>query len=706
MKTSNQLFLLGLLSALSAAAAAADEAGGAGQASADTSQWKCESCKFEQGVSGTVDVGAGSVSDSSSKFGDYTGLNKKGGYFIGDGTARYRGEDGTYWNLNGSNLGLTSRSLDAEGGQQGKYKLLLKYDELPHFITNSAQTPFAGSGGASLILPPGFPAATTAAMPLGSTLQQVEIGTERKRLGVGASWIPVSDWEYGVNFRHESKEGTKTASGAFFVNTAQLIAPVNYLTDQVDASASYTGKKFQMKFAYYGSTFRNSNQSLTWQDPYTSVIGESAGQLALPPDNQFHQLLASAGYQFSDRTRASADIAFGRMTQNDNFLASTLTPPALISPGGVPALPGSSLNGRVATLDANLKLSSAVTDQLRLNGSYTHNDRDNQTSQALYPIVSTDMFLGTPRTNLPYSFTQDKLKLSADYRASASTRASVGFDYNAQKRTFQEVATTRENTAWAKLSTRALEKLDVTFKLAHGDRTNTGYQVLPVSEITPPENPLLRRFNMANRLRDTAGIRADVAATESVNVGFGIDYSKDGYSGSTIGLTSGSDFNVNGDISVIVAPQTSLHFFANHQEIESKQMGSQSFSTTDWSGQNNDRIDVIGFGVKHAVMENKLDIGGDYTVSRSKSEIVVDNGVLGPSFPNFSTSLNSLKLYANYLLKDNVSLQAGYWHERYDSKDWMLDGVAPGTIPNVLALGLQPPQYRVNVIRMSLRYKF
>src|ERR1039458_4545745 len=158
MKTSNQLFLLGLLSALSAAAAAADEAGGAGQASADTSQWKCESCKFEQGVSGTVDVGAGSVSDSSSKFGDYTGLNKKGGYFIGDGTARYRGEDGTYWNLNASNLGLTSRSLDAEGGQQGKYKLLLKYDELPHFITNSAQTPFAGSGGASLTLPAGFPA--------------------------------------------------------------------------------------------------------------------------------------------------------------------------------------------------------------------------------------------------------------------------------------------------------------------------------------------------------------------------------------------------------------------------------------------------------------------------------------------------------------------------------------------------------------------
>ena len=276
MKTSNQLFLLGMLSALSAAAAAADDASGTGQASVDTSQWKCESCKFEQGLSGTVDVGAGSVSDKSAKFGEYNGLNKKGAFFIGDGAVRSRGTDGAYWNLNASNLGLDSRSLDAEGGQQGKYKLLLKYDELPHFISDSALTPFVGNGGASLTLPPGFVrGGTTDAMSLAGTLQQVEIGTQRKRLGVGASWIPMSDWEYAVNFRHETKDGTKRTAGSFFVNSAQLVEPVDYVTDQVDASASYTGKKFQMKLAYYGSTFRNSNESLTWQDPYAPIDGES-----------------------------------------------------------------------------------------------------------------------------------------------------------------------------------------------------------------------------------------------------------------------------------------------------------------------------------------------------------------------------------------------------------------------------------------------
>ena len=272
------------------------------------------------------------------------------------------------------------------------------------------------------------------------------------------------------------------------------------------------------------------------------------------------------------------------------------------------------------------------------------------------------------------------------------------------KRTFQEAERTHEDTVWGKITNHTLDKLDLTFKLAHAERRISGYQA--VAGITPLENPLLRKFNMANRTRDNAGVRADIAATEKVNVGLGVDWSKDEYSDSPIGLNSGRDFNLNGDIAVALAPQTSLHFFANHQEIDSKQFGSQAFSTPDWSGQNKDKIDLVGVGVKHAAIKDKLDIGADYTVMRSKSEITVDTGVSGPPFPNLTTSLNSLKLYANYHLKDNVSLQAGYWYERYDSKDWMLDGVTPSTIPNVLALGLQPPQYRVNVVRVSVRYKF
>ena len=242
MKATIQLFLLAMLSTLSATAA--------GQAAPDPLKWQCKLCKFEDGLSGTVEVGGGYVSDSSSKFGEYNGLNQKGGFLIGDFSARFRGEDAAYWNVDAANLGLDTRSLNAEGGKQGKLKLLLNYQELPHFISDSAQTPFIGSGGASLTLAAGFPASTTTLMPLASTLRQVDLETKRKELGVGASWTPARAWEYGVNFRHQTREGTLGTAGAFFVTASQLVRPVDYVTDQMDASASYTGTRLQAKLAY------------------------------------------------------------------------------------------------------------------------------------------------------------------------------------------------------------------------------------------------------------------------------------------------------------------------------------------------------------------------------------------------------------------------------------------------------------------------
>ena len=695
MKTSNRLLLLVVLSALPAAAAAADNA------AVDTSEWKCETCQFEEGTSGSVEVGAGAVSDQSAKFGDYTGLNKKGAYFIGDSDMRYRGKDGAYWNLNAANIGLDARSLSAEGGEQGKYKLLLKYDQIPHFLSDTAQTPFGGSGGPSLSLPPGYPAATTALMPLGSTLQQIDLGTQRKTFGVGGSWYRSSEWEYSVKFRHETREGTKRTAGAFFVNSANLVEPVSYETDQIDASASYTGSRWQAKFSYYGSTFRNNNEALSWQSPFTGpaipVVG--AGQLALAPDNQFHQGLASVGFQINERTRATADIALGRMSQNEGFLASTLTPGLAVG-----ALPAGSLNGRADTRNINLKLTSAVTSKLRLNAGFSQNDRDNRTPQSVYPSVATDMFVGPQRANMPYGFKQDKWKLSAEYKPTAKTRTAIGYDNDAQKRTFQESELTREETTWGKISSGVVEKVDLSLKLAHAARKNSGYAA-PVG-VTPLENPLMRKYNLASRKRDTASVRADFAARENVNIGLGIDSSKDNYTESTVGLTSGSSFNINGDVSVLLTQNTSVHVFANREVIKSKQAGSQAFGAPDWSGENRDTIDFFGLGVKHALIKDKFDIGADYGKSHSQGEVTVASGALAPAFPNLATTMDTIKLHAAYHMKDNITINAGYWYERYDSKNWALEGVAPGTIPNFLYFGDQSPRYKVNALRLSMKYKF
>lgn len=661
----------------------------------DTSKWVCKFCpEPEEGYSGEVELGLGYLSDDSFKFGEYTGLTDKGGYLIGNAQVRYQGEDGYYADLAVRELGLDSRSLRAENGRQGKYKLFLTYDEIPHFLSDSARTPFRG--GSNLTLPPGWVSAgTTAGMTaLPGALRDVELETSRTRIGVGAV-LPARRFEYAASYRHETKEGRSRLAGTFFFNAAELIAPIDYTTDEIDLSASYTAPKLKARLAYHASLFKNGHESLTWVNPFTPVFaGTDEGQLAAAPDNQFHQLSAALGYQFTPATRASAELALGRLTQDEDFLSPTLNPGLI-----VPALPRRSLDGQVETLIGQAKLVSELNERLGVSASYRYEDRDNETPQAAYPWVTTDAFVNPARTNRPYSFTRGTAKLAADYRFAPRVTGSLGLDYDTHERTLQEREETDETTLWAKFVTRAREGVDLLFNLAHGKRDGERYEVVP--ETTPPQNPLLRKYNLADRERDLLGMRATMAAGERVTLGVGIEAAHDDYTDSAIGLTDSREVNLSLDAAAALSDKTSVHAFAHHQTIDARQAGSSGFGLPDWNARNDDTVNTLGVGVKHAYAEG-LDLGADYAVSLSRGEVTV----AGSRFPDLRASVRSLKLYGSYPLKEPWSLQAAYWYERYHSDDWALDGVTPTTIPNVLSFGETSPDYDVSFVTVSVRYRF
>jgi MtrB/PioB family decaheme-associated outer membrane protein len=668
----------------------------------DVSDWKCEDCAFEEGYSGEVELGAGNVSDDSFRFGEYNGLNEEGAFAIVNAKLRYRDRDAGYLDLSLRELGLDSRSLYIEGGRQGSYSLFLSYDEITRYISDSVQTPYLGNGSSSLSLPAGWvPASSTAGMSqLNTSLQNIEVDSQRKRLGLGASFIPASDWKYDIKVRRETREGTRRSAGAFFFTAAELIEPVDYVTDEVDVSASYIGKKWQATLAYYGSFFSNDNVALSWDNAFNPPVGVAVadtGQLALPPDNRFHQLLLSAGYQYSQRTRISGDLAVGRMEQDEAFLPATVNTSLTVAP-----LPRNSADAQVDTLVGDLRLVSAFTDDLRFNASYSYSDHDNTTPQASYDWVTTDAYNTSPRTNQPYSFTRQTSKLGADYRVSRSTKVAAGMDYQSFERSYQEVEETRETTAWGKLTVRAKEFTDMTFRVARADRDVSSYQL--VAETDPPQNPLLRKYNMADRDRTSVGVNANSMLSETSSIGVSVDYAKDDYTDSSLGLINATESNINLDSSVLVSERTSLHMFLGRQRIDSTQAGGQSTVVAQWVASNVDTVDSAGIGVKHRLKGDKLDLGADLVISQSTGRISIDAGA--QAFPDLEVALNSLQLYADYRLQDNMTLHAAYWYEHYDSRDWALDGVDPDTINNLLSFGEDSPDYRLNVVTVTLRYKF
>jgi len=697
MKTLSSLLPLAALGVLSGAAVDA--------LAVDPSQWKCESCPFEKaGRSGVVEAGVIGVSDDSQKFGDYTGLNQQGVYLDLGGEVRYRDDNGIYGKLVANELGLDTRSIYFDGGREGQYTLKMGYAEIPRFFADGAKTPFLGNGGSRLTLPGGFPAADTASMPLATTLQPIDLESKRQRFDAGFGWLFGEQWSTQLSYRRDVRDGLQRMAGSFFVaNASQFAVPLDQTTDQLELSATYATRRLQATLAYQLSVFRDGESSLTWSNPFTPLApGADAGQLALAPGNQFHQLVGSLGYEVTPTIRFSGDIAFGRMTQDESFLPPTVN--ATLAPT-VPALPAQSLQGEVDTFNASARVTAKPMDRLNLTGSYDRNARDNKTPSQSYPAVSTDVSLGSPpRTNQPFSFFQDRFKFNGDYRGPGSLKTSLGVDWDSIERSLQEVVTTRETTLWGRMEGRATDSVLLQAKLAHAERDGTTYGV--AQWINPPQNPLMRKFYLADRKRDSIGGRVDVTAKEGVTFGLAADYAKDDYADSTIGLTQARTHSVAGDFSAALSDKTQLYGFFSAERVESDQAGSQAFAAPDWTGNSRDSTNSLGFGVKHLAMGGKLELSADAVATRMKNDIGVDAGAASPPFPTLTTNVDRFRLKAVYHLQKNLSLVGSWWYEHYDSTDWHLDGVFPATISNLLVFGDQSPRYKVNVLQLGVRYRF
>jgi MtrB/PioB family decaheme-associated outer membrane protein len=693
MKSHSSLFLLAALGVMSAGAAQA----------VDTSAWKCEKCPYPSGTSASVDVGVALVSDSSARFGDYTGLQRDGANLVLGGEVSRRGPDGYFANVQAANLGLGSRSLSAESGREGLYSLRLRFAEIPRHLTDDARTPFLGNGGGVLTLPAGYPAGNTAAMPLATTLQPVELGYNLKSYDLGGTLIGGEHWTWRANLRRDTRDGTRGTAGSFFVNAAQLAAPVDQHTDEFTLSASYTSAKIQATLSYMLSQFRNDAASLTWSNPFLPVVpGATRGQLALAPNNQLNQVSGTAGYDVTPTIRASADFAVGRLTQNAAYLDPTLNAGLAAT---VPALPASSLDGRVDTFNGSARVTATPLDGLRLQASVVRDVRENRTSVQAYPIVTTDMFLqpGT-RSNTPFSFWQDRYKLSADYRGAGGWKVAAGVERDDKERTYAEVVTTRETTVWARASAQPLEGTTLALKLARADRSISPYGT--ATWFGAPENPLLRKYNLADRQRDSVGARADIAIGEKVNLGLSADFARDDYSQSVIGLQEARNTNVGADLAVALSEQTQLHAYVQSERVRSLQAGSQGFAAPDWAGRGRDRFEVLGFGLKHTAMPDKLDVGGDIVFSRSRSQVTLETVTIDPPFPTARTAQDSIRLFANYKISDKLWVNTNLWYQVYDAQDWHFDGVLPATVGNLLSFGTQPSHYAVGLVQVVLRYRF
>ena len=172
----------------------------------------------------------------------------------------------------------------------------------------------------------------------------------------------------------------------------------------------------------------------------------------------------------------AVSAATGKGSQDIGFLPYTINPQLATD-----ALPASNLDGEVSVTRFDLTVTSRPLDRLRLRGSATYDERDNDTRQVVFTsIVHTDLFPVTDdRTNPVYGYERMRLFGSADYAVYDELSVGVGGEYRETDRTGtrQEVRSETLYDGWGKLQYRPSGNFGIVVKGGAEERDPDRYDL-------------------------------------------------------------------------------------------------------------------------------------------------------------------------------------------------------------------------------------
>jgi len=395
-------------------------------------------------VESSVTAGIGAVTgdrEDHSLFNQYNGLRPSSNVFGLFGADYYRRDDerGTATSFQASDLFNGNRELGFRWKKQGDWKFSADYSEGVRWDPNVVNTGLAGAGTTS---------PTVVALPGGpGTGNDYDLKLKRTNLGFGFGKVLSRQWQLDASAQTEHKEGSRLFGIGFNCPSANAPGcrtttgteigwatlstpePVDAQHTQAEARVTFGGEKLNLSFGYYGSFYRNGNSSMTVNvpgslyNPVGVITPLSVGlqpilsqPVALPPDNQAHQLDLLGTYAIAPTTLLNFKLGYSEATQHDSFAAAGLTG----APAGV-----SDLGGKLTTTLAQVGVTARPMPKLSLSANVRYEHRSDSTPVRLYNIEGTSTY-----TNRQLPLTTERAKIQAAYQFTPEYRGLLAIDQN------------------------------------------------------------------------------------------------------------------------------------------------------------------------------------------------------------------------------------------------------------------------------------
>ena len=672
-------------------------------AAPDTSAWACKKCTFAQGYTSEAELGAGWLDDSSAKFGDYTGLDEDGVYVVANAEGGVALESGYHLDYELLDLGLDSRAASIEGGKQGAYEFGLSYDRIPRRLSDTGETIFSGSD--DLSLPGGWVrAGSTAGMTaLGTSLRPVDVGYDRDRYGANGRFFLGDKWTFGLDYKRDERSGTRPRYGSFGSVSTEMLRPIDDTTDRINADVRYQGKHWFAQAGYFASIYDTKAAGFQFDNPFNAAApGGDAGRMSLEPDNLYNEVAVSFGwFGLPWNMAVTLSAAMGQGSQETGFNPYTINPTVAVD-----ALPFDNLDGDISVTRADLAVSARPMDRLRLRGSAAYDERDNDSRQGTFTsIVHTDLFpIVDDRVNAVYGYERTRLNGSADFDVYDDLAIGVGGEWRTTDRTGSAVEVSGEEVldGWGRVQFRPSGYLGIVAKGGVEERDPDRYDVNVAAGFG--QNPLMRKFNQAYRYRSYGELLTNVAVGSlPLSLGASVFYGDDSYLQSDLGLDSGLDRRYGVDLNWTVNEKIAAYAMLGREKIDSRTKGSSTFTTADWVGRVQDDFETYGAGV-NAQFTDKIGVNLDYSYGAGNSRTRI-TGAGDGIFPVVKSELSSFKAGVTYGFSERTDLRLTWWYETLKTSDWSYDA-QPAAMPTVLGLGVDPYNYDVNYVTLSMSYRF
>jgi MtrB/PioB family decaheme-associated outer membrane protein len=642
---------------------------------------------------GTLEVGVGWVSDDNLRFGQYNGLIDEGAYLLLDADINRRNDaTGTWLRLRGRNLGLDHREIRFENERQGDWGYFIDFSQTPRYSPYIVNTTLSGIE-------------TGTQLEGGTPARDVRLSTRRDALGVGFNKKFAGAWDAGLRFQHEEKTGTRLYGHH---SVRFLVDPIDYQTDQIDATAGYNGERLQLIAGYYGTNFQNGIPSVATNGPGLTPI-------ALPPGNQSHQAYLTGGYGFTPTTRATFKVAFGQITQDQQFF------PVTTSLAGLP----SNLDGKINTTLVQAGIASRPTQRLSLRADVRYEDRDDKTPIFVYTTPGTTH----NGQNEPRSIRTIVGKLDATYALPAAFYLNAGIEQDNRKRNTSPVriVSFREETDETSLRVGLRRSLSETLNGAltyiHSERSGSDWQTTTLTSTAVGSN-IVHPLHLADRDRDKVRLALDWAPLDPLSVQLLAEYSQDEYSGRTLGPREGEASFISLDGSYALAQNWQLIAWVSYTDTKADQTScngaptgtppSIGFCPTGagqgiWEARLRNTGEAIGAGIR-GKPTGTLEVGADISWTNDVGEFKqsgLTGSVVTPAIPDVTYETLTLKLHGTYALTKQSGVRLLYVFDRFETDDWYWTVL--GGAPFVYGDGTtvrQDPKQEVHFVGASYYYRF